>query len=176
MKQKLSRVNRQFWFSRRHRRTVIYFSPFIIIMVDIILFLIESLNLMAGNTTIVFPRLVDLNVSSPVITKAFQTKENPFMSVSGKSAVQGDVMTIVLSHMDGSEISVKNTSKPIFIRLTRPLDQYAEYQTHSLLGTSLRHHRVSQRTFSLDHTFNQIVHAGLFANKWNDFVRAYITD
>lgn len=141
------------------------FPSSIIIMFDIILSLIEQLNLMAGNTTIVFPRLFDLNVSSPVVTKAFQTKENPFMSVSGKSAVQGNVMTIVISHMNGSEISVKNTSKPIAIRLARPLDQYAEYQTHTLLGTSLRYHRVSKQTFSLHYTFNRIVHSGCFANK-----------
>ena len=144
---------------------VIYFPSFIIITFDNILSLIEQLNLMARNTTIVFPRLSDLHVSSPVITKAFQTKENPFMSVSGKSAVQGDVMTIVISHMNGSEISFKNTSKPIAIRLARPLDQYAEYQTHTLLGTSLRYHRVSKRTVSLHCTFNQILHSGCFANK-----------
>ena len=104
---------------------------------------------MAGNTTILLPRLLDLNVSSPVITKAFQTKENPFMSVTGKSTVQGDIMTIVLSHMNGSEVSIRNTSQPIVIRLTRPIDQYPEYQTHAVLETSLRYHRVRKRKVCL---------------------------
>ena len=104
--------------------------------------LLEPLNLTAGNTTIEFPLLSDLNFSTPVVTKAFQTKENPFMSVNGDSGVQGDVMTIVLSNVDGTEISVKNTTQPISIRLTRPADQYPQYQIHTLSNTSLNYHQV----------------------------------
>ena len=140
MKLKPSKVNRRFWFSKKHCRMVILFS--IITKFDIILLMIEQSNLVAGNTTIVLPRLFDSNASSPMITKAFQTKENPYMSVKGKSTVKGDVTTIVVSDMNGSEIPIKNTSKPIVIRLTRPIDQYPEYQTHTLLQTSLRYHHV----------------------------------
>lgn len=106
-------------------------------------YLTEPLNLTAGNTTIEFPLLSNLNFSTPIVTKAFQTKENPFMSVNGDSTVQGDVMTIVLSNINGSEISVKNTTQPISIRLTRPIDQHPHYQMHTLSNKSLNYHQVS---------------------------------
>lgn len=104
--------------------------------------LTEQLQATAGNTTITFPPLLDLSISSPVIAKAIQTKENPFMNIDGQSNVTGDVISIVLSNKDGSELSVQNTSKPIVIRLTRPKEKYPKYQIQTLLGTSLQYHQV----------------------------------
>lgn len=51
-------------------------------------------------------------------------------------------MTIILSNPDGSEIPVQHTSKPIAIRLSRPADKRPKYQTHELLGTEMRYHKV----------------------------------
>ena len=42
------------------------------------------------------------------------------MNIDGQSNVTGDVISIVLSNTDGSEIPVKNTSQPIVIHVTRP--------------------------------------------------------
>ena len=64
------------------------------------------------------------------------------MSVNGDSTVQGDIMTIVLSNLNGSDISVNNTTQPISIRLARPPDQYPQYQIHTLSNGTLNYHQV----------------------------------
>ena len=91
------------------------------------------------------PSLSDLNSesdSSNIFTKILESKDNPYASANGKSSVQGSVVTIILSRGDGSEISVENTTKPISIRLTRPIDKRPKYQEHELYGTSFQYHKV----------------------------------
>lgn len=81
--------------------------------------------------------------SSDVFTKVLESKDNPYASAHGKSSVQGSVVTVILSRSDGTEISVKNTTKPISIRLTRPIDKQPQAQNHQLLGTTLQYHKVN---------------------------------
>jgi hypothetical protein len=103
-------------------------------------------SLSAGDTSIRLPGLGDLNTdsdsSSAPVTKILESKENPYASAHGNSSVQGSVVTIILSRADGSEISVQNTSKPISIRLNRPLNKRPTTQEHQVQGTSFQYHRV----------------------------------
>ena len=57
--------------------------------------------------------------------------------------MQGGVVTVILSRPDGSEIPVRNTTKPISIRLARPFDKRPKYQDHQLNGTDFAYHKVS---------------------------------
>lgn len=105
-----------------------------------------SSDLSAGESRILLPTLGDLNSdtdSSNVITKVLESKENPFASRDAKSGIQGNVVTIVLSQPDGAEIAVRNSSQPISIRLTRPMDKRPPYQEQELHGTALQYHKVS---------------------------------
>ena len=77
------------------------------------------------------------------MTKVLESKESPYASTHGKSSVQGNVVTIVLSQSNGSEISVQNTTKPISIRLTRPVDKRPKPQQHHLKGTSFQYHKMN---------------------------------
>ncbi|CAF1019415.1 unnamed protein product [Rotaria sordida] len=103
-------------------------------------------SLSAGDTNIRLPGLSDLNFnsdSSEVFTKILESKDNPFASTHGNSNVQGSVVTIILSRPDGSEMSIKNTTKPISIRLTRPIDKQPKYQQYELYGNSFQYHKVN---------------------------------
>jgi hypothetical protein len=73
-----------------------------------------------------------------------ESKENPYASAKGNASVQGSVVTIILSRPDGTEISVEHTSKPISIRLTRPMEKQSIYRQHQLNGTSFQYHKVSR--------------------------------
>jgi len=100
----------------------------------------------AGDTTIRLPGLSDLNSSpgsSNVFTKVLESKENPYASAHGNSNVQGSVVSIILSRPDGSEMPVTNSTKPIAIRLTRPVDKRPKYQQHYLYGTNFSYHKVN---------------------------------
>lgn len=102
-------------------------------------------SIAAGDTSIRLPGFADLNTtdgSSSPFTKVLESKDNPYASAKGNSSVQGSVVTIILSNPDGSEIPVQHTSKPIAIRLSRPADKRPKYQTHELLGTEMRYHKV----------------------------------
>lgn len=103
-------------------------------------------SLSAGDAQIRLPVFNDLNSgpdSSNVFTKVLESKENPYASADGKSNVQGSVVSIILSRPDGTEMPIKNTTKPISIRLTRPVDKRPQYQEHQLYGTSLSYHKVN---------------------------------
>ncbi|CAF1143554.1 unnamed protein product [Rotaria sordida] len=103
-------------------------------------------SISAGETSIRLPGLSDLNSNSDgsnVLTKVLESKENPYSSTHGNSHVQGSVVTIILSRPDGGEISVTNTTKPISIRLTRPIDKRPKFQEHELYGTSFQYHKVN---------------------------------
>ncbi|CAF4402568.1 unnamed protein product [Rotaria socialis] len=103
-------------------------------------------SLSVGDTNIRLPDLSDLNFgsdSSEVFTKILESKNNPFASTHGNTSVQGSVVTIILSGPDGSEMSVKNTTKPISIRLTRPIDKQPQYQQYDLQGKSFQYHKVN---------------------------------
>lgn len=103
-------------------------------------------SLSAGDTSIRLPGFSELNSgvdSSDVFTKVLELKENPYASAHGNSNVQGNVVTIVLARPDGSEISVQNTSKPISIRLNRPVDKQPKAQEHQLYGTTFQYHKVN---------------------------------
>ncbi|CAF4701930.1 unnamed protein product [Rotaria sp. Silwood1] len=103
-------------------------------------------SLSAGDTNIRLPGLSDLNFdsdSSEVFTKILESKENPFASKYGNSHVQGSVVTIILSRPNGSEMSVKNTTKPISIRLNRPIDKQPKYEQYELHGRSFQYHKVN---------------------------------
>ncbi len=76
-------------------------------------------------------------------TKVLESKDNPYASAHGNSGVQGSVVTIILSRPDGSEMPVQNTTKPISIRLTRPVDKRPKFQQHDLHGTSFQYHKVN---------------------------------
>lgn len=82
--------------------------------------------------------------TSDVLTKVLESKENPFASKDSKSAIQGSVVSIILSRADGSEMAVKNTTKPISIRLTRPMNKRPAFQQQELHGTALQYHKVSR--------------------------------
>ena len=91
-------------------------------------------SISAGDTSIRLPGFADLNTtdgSSAPFTKVLESKENPYASAKGNSSVQGSVVTIILSNPDGSEIPVQHTSKPITIRLSRPVDKRPKYQRTS---------------------------------------------
>ncbi|CAF2607106.1 unnamed protein product [Rotaria sp. Silwood2] len=103
-------------------------------------------SLSAGDTNIRLPGLSDLNFgsdSSEVFTKILESKNNPFASKHGHSNVEGSVVTIILSRPDGSEMSVQNTTKPISIRLSRPIDKQPKYQQYELHGRSFQYHKVN---------------------------------
>lgn len=103
-------------------------------------------SLSAGDTSIRLPDFSALNSndeSSDVFTKVLESKDNPYASAHGGSSVQGNVVTVILSRPDGSEISVKNTTKPISIRLTRPIDKRPKAQNHHLSGTTFQYHRMN---------------------------------
>lgn len=103
-------------------------------------------SLSAGDTNIRLPGFSELNSdldSSDVFTKVLELKENPYASAHGNSTVQGNVVTIILARPDGSEISVQNTSKPISIRLNRPVDKQPKAQEHQLYGTTFQYHKVN---------------------------------
>ena len=103
-------------------------------------------TLAAGDTSIRLPGFSELNSeldSSDVFTKVLELKDNPYASANGNSTVQGNVVTIILSRPDGSEISVQNTSKPISIRLNRPIDKQPKPQDHELYGTAFQYHKVN---------------------------------
>ena len=103
-------------------------------------------TLSAGDSNIRLPSLGDLNSetdSSDIVTKVLESKENPFVGKDAKSGVQGSVVTIILSQPDGSEMSVKNATEPISIRLTRPIDKRPAYQQQELQGTTMQYHKVS---------------------------------
>ncbi|CAF0748743.1 unnamed protein product [Adineta steineri] len=103
-------------------------------------------SLSAGNTSIRLPGLSDLNSdsdSSDIFTKVLESKENPYASTHGNSSVQGSVVTIILSRPDGSEMPIKNTTQPISIRLSRPIDKQPKYEQHQLYGTSFQYHKVN---------------------------------
>ncbi len=103
-------------------------------------------SLSAGDTSIRLPGLSDLNSGSDasnVFTKVLESKSNPYASAHGDSSVRGSVVTIILSRPDGSEMPVQNTTKPISIRLTRPVDKQPKFQVHESYGTSFRYHRVT---------------------------------
>jgi hypothetical protein len=106
--------------------------------------LLGKSSLSAGDTSIRLPGLNDLTSdSSNVFTKVLESKDNPYASAHGHSNVQGSVVSIILSRPDGSEIPVQNTTKPISIRLTRPVDKRPKYQEHELYGTSFTYHKVN---------------------------------
>jgi len=97
-------------------------------------------SLSVGDTSIRLPGLNELNFdsdSSGIFTKVLKSKDNSFASVHGNTTIQGSVITIILSRPDGSEMPVKNTTKSISIRLTRPIDKWAKFQEKELHGTSL---------------------------------------
>ena len=103
-------------------------------------------SISAGETSIRLPGFDDLNSgsdSSNVFTKVLESKDNPYASAHGNSSVQGSVVTIVLSRPDGSKVPVQNTSKPIAIRLPRPIDKQPKAQEHELYGTDFRYHKVN---------------------------------
>ncbi|CAF4229923.1 unnamed protein product, partial [Rotaria sp. Silwood2] len=103
-------------------------------------------SISAGETSIRLPGLSDLNSdsdSSNVFTKVLESKDNPYASAHGNSHVQGSVVTIILSRPDGGEIPVTNTTAPISIRLTRPVDKRPKFQEHEVHGTSFQYHKVS---------------------------------
>ena len=103
-------------------------------------------SLSAGDTNIRLPSFNDLNSESGgsnVFTKVLESKENPYASANGNTAVQGSVVTIILSRPDGSEMPVTNTTKPISIRLSRPIDKQPKYQIHESHGTTFRYHKVN---------------------------------
>ncbi|CAF0835622.1 unnamed protein product [Adineta ricciae] len=103
-------------------------------------------SLSAGDTNIRLPSFNDLNSGSGgsnVFTKVLESKENPYASANGNTGVQGSVVTIILSRPDGSEMPVTNTSKPISIRLSRPIDKQPKYQIHESHGTTFRYHKVN---------------------------------
>ncbi|CAF1487008.1 unnamed protein product [Rotaria magnacalcarata] len=102
-------------------------------------------SISAGDTSIRLPNFSDLNSdsdSSNIYTKVLESKDNPYASASGNTNVQGSVITIVLSNPDGSEMPVTNSTEPIAIRLTRPVDKRPKFQEHELHGTSLQYHKV----------------------------------
>ena len=110
----------------------------------------------AGGSRIRLPGLSDLNSepgASEVFTKVLESKENPYASTHGHSSVEGSVVTIILSRPDGSEMPVQNTTKPISIRLTRPVDKRPKYEHYDLNGTLFRYHKMNlpekQMTLSL---------------------------
>lgn len=80
--------------------------------------------------------------SSEFFTQILETKESPFESAHGKSTVHGSVVTVILSKSNGSEISVKNTTKPISIRLNRLAEKQSKYEEHELQGSSFNYHKV----------------------------------
>ncbi|CAF3946958.1 unnamed protein product [Adineta steineri] len=103
-------------------------------------------SLSAGDTSIRLPGFNDLNSgpdSSNVFTKVLESKENPYASAHGDSNVQGSVVTIILSRPDGSEMPIQNTTKPISIRLTRPVDKQPPFQIHESHGTTFRYHKMN---------------------------------
>lgn len=103
-------------------------------------------SLSAGSTSIRLPGLSELNSdsdSSSVLTKVLESKDNPYLSATGNSNVQGSVVTIILSNSDGSEMPVTNTTKPIAIRLTRPADKQPKPQENELRGISFQYHKVT---------------------------------
>lgn len=100
----------------------------------------------AGDASIRLPGLSDLNSgmdASNAYTKVLESKDNPYASANGNSSVQGSVVTIILSRPDGTEIPIQHTTKPISIRLARPVEKRPQYQAHRLTGTTLQYHRVS---------------------------------
>ncbi|CAF0958355.1 unnamed protein product [Adineta ricciae] len=113
-------------------------------------------SLSAGGSRIRLPGLSDLNSepgASEIFTKVLESKENPYASTHGHSSVEGSVVTIILSRPDGSEMPVQNTTKPISIRLTRPVDKRPKYEHYDLNGTFFRYHKMilpdKQMTLSL---------------------------
>jgi hypothetical protein len=103
-------------------------------------------SLSAGDASIRLPGLSDLNSDfdgSNVFTKVLESKNNPYASAHENSNVQGSVVSIILSRPDGSEMPVQNTTKPISIRLTRPIDKRPKFQEHQLYGTSFSYHKVN---------------------------------
>ncbi|UJR29011.1 hypothetical protein I4U23_010229 [Adineta vaga] len=103
-------------------------------------------SLSAGDTSIRLPVLSDLNTdsgSSEIFTKVLESKENPYASAHGHSSVEGSVVSIILSRPDGSEMPVQNTSKPISIRLTRPIDKRPKPEQYELNGTFFRYHKLT---------------------------------
>lgn len=121
-------------------------------------------TLSAGESNIRLPSLGDLNSdmdSSNIVTKILESKENPFVSRDAKTGVQGNVVTIVLSQPDGSEMSVTNSTEPISIRLTRPIDKRPAYQQQEVQGTAMQYHKVSEDHRRTQH--NDAFRVGLFA-------------
>lgn len=113
-------------------------------------------SLSAGDTSIRLPGFDDLNTnsdSSNIFTKVLESKENPYASARGNTSIQGSVVTIILSRPDGSEMTLRNTTKPISIRLNRPIDQQPKSETYDLVGTTFQYHKVNlpdkQMTLSL---------------------------
>lgn len=103
-------------------------------------------SLSAGSTSIRLPGLTDLNSdsdSSNIFTKVLESKDNAYESAHGNSSVKGSIVTIVLSRPDGSEMPIKNTTKPISIRLTRPIDAQPQSEEHQLHGTLFQYHKVN---------------------------------
>jgi hypothetical protein len=101
-------------------------------------------SISAGDTSIRLPGFNDLNSdSSNVFTKVLESKDNPYASIHGNSSVQGSVVTIILSRPDGSKVPIQNTTKPISIRLTRPIDKRPKAQEHELHGTKFQYHKVN---------------------------------
>ena len=80
--------------------------------------------------------------STYVVTKVLESKEVPFASATGGSRVQGNVVTILLSQTNGSEMVVENATTPITIRLKRPANKRPKAENHELYGTALKYHKV----------------------------------
>jgi hypothetical protein len=107
---------------------------------------IGKTTLAAGGANIRLPSLSNMNSDSEtsnLLTKVLESKDNPFASKSVKSGIQGSVVSIILSHPNGSEMLVQNTTQPISIRLKRPENKRPKYQENELHGKSFGYHKAS---------------------------------